>query len=44
MVCEIKSVFNDVYDIEYVFSNDLDAVRARIWFVQNHEEQMRQAW
>ena len=33
-----NDIFKDYYQISDVFENDLDAVKARIWFVQNHEE------
>ena len=41
---EIKEVIWNEYEIDSLFENDLDAIVARIWFVQNHETQMRESW
>ena len=41
---EIKEVLWNEYSIDSLFENDLDAIVARIWFVQNHETQMRESW
>ena len=40
---EVKELLSNEYEITSIFENDLDAVMARIWFVQNHETQMRES-
>ena len=41
---EMKELLWNEYEIDSVLENDLDAVISRIWFVQNHETQMRESW
>ena len=38
---DARSIFLREYEIEAIFEQDQDAIRARIAFVQNHEDQMR---
>ncbi|MEL6606519.1 MAG: reverse transcriptase domain-containing protein, partial [Cyanobacteria bacterium J06614_10] len=42
MLSELKTIFRDIYDVENVLDNDLQALTARISYVQNHEKQMRE--
>ena len=44
MICEVGYMLKKVYDVDSLFDNDLDAILARIQFVQNHEKQMRVQW
>jgi hypothetical protein len=37
-ILAIKKIFKNVYQIPDLFTNDIDAVRARIFYVQNREE------
>ena len=39
---DIRNIFLRDYNIEAIFKQDRDAVRARVSFVQNHEDQMRE--
>ena len=41
---EIRDLFIDIYDVELVFKQDKSAILARIFYVQNHERQMREGW
>lgn len=38
----VSNILRDVYEIETLIDNDFQAILSRIWFVQNHEDQMRQ--
>ena len=37
----VSIILRDEYEIENLMDNDFQAILSRIWFVQNHEEQMR---
>ena len=41
---ETYEVLENKYDIVSLIDNDKDAIMSRIWFVQNHEPQMRLGW
>ena len=41
---EILEIMDLHYQMDSLFDNDIDAIIARISFVQNHEEQMRLSW
>ena len=41
---EVNFILNKEYDIDSLNENDKDAIIARIYFKQNHEKQMREAW
>ena len=41
---DVINLLRDEHEIDSLFDNDLDAVIARIRFVQNHETQMRESW
>lgn len=40
---EIKEIFMNIYDVELLLEQDRDAVLSRISYVQDHEDQMREA-
>ena len=44
MTSHVINILKDFYDIETIFDNDPQAILARIWYVQNLEEQMRDTW
>ena len=44
MIKNVLNIFKEIYDIETLLDNDPKAILARIWFIQNHEEQMRECW
>ena len=44
MVKEVYNILKSVYEIDLLLDNDYNAIMSRIWFVQNHENQMRVAW
>ena len=37
-------ILENKYSIDSLIENDKDAIISRIWFVQNHEPQMRLGW
>ena len=41
---EIYSILQNIYGIDSLLENDIDAIISRISFVQNHEEQLRVQW
>ena len=41
---ETYDVLANKYNIDSLTENDKDAIMSRIWFVQNHEPQMRLGW
>ena len=44
MIKNVLNILTEIYDIETLLDNDPKAILARIWFIQNHEEQMRECW
>ena len=44
MVRHVSKIAGDIYGIETLFDNDIQAIDSRIWYVQNHEEQLRISW
>ena len=44
LINEVLAILKETYDVDSLFENDLDAILARIHFVQRHEQQMRLAW
>ena len=44
MVRHVSKIVRDIYGIETLFDNDVQAINSRIRYVQNHEEQLRISW
>ena len=44
MLSHVLKIINDIYGMDSLFDNDPEAIMARIWYVQNHEDQMREPW
>ena len=42
--CNICKIFKDIYDVDDIFDQDIGALRARIDFVQRHEESSINDW
>ena len=41
MLNEVNEILQHTYQIQSLTENDFEAVIARIWYIQNHETQMR---
>ena len=39
--CDVYNILQNTYELDSLSENDIDAIMARIQFVQNHEVQMR---
>ena len=44
LVKDVLKILTDVYDVSSLLDNDYQAILSRIWYVQNHEERMREHW
>lgn len=44
LLSEVRNILRNDYDVDSLFDNDKDAIISRIWFTQNHEQQMRLGW
>ena len=42
--CDVYNILHYKYDLDSLCDNDIDAIMARIQFIQNHEVQMRNTW